>query len=426
MKTNKKKKILITVGLITLFLLIIGGIFINKIFNRVTNSPIISSSDRNEKWRKDIEFLKYQLPKKHKNLFFYKSKEEFNEEMDSLLKNISTYTDEEIKGELVRLTVSINDSHTRVGLVNNTIYPLKFFEFEEGIYLLDGSVEYKDYWGNKLIAINGHEVEEAKEMLKPYISKDNDAIFKDEFSAALSNFNLLTFSGLADSEEITYTFANGDVDIKTISNEDLKDILLISDYNGTNTLPLSKQNKSDMYWFKYIEDKNIVYVKYNLCMNMDGYSFKDFTKDVFDVIDKNNPEKLIIDLRDNSGGNSMIFNSFLKAIKERNNINKEGKLYAIIGRSTFSSAILNAMDLKNGTNTILVGEATGGKPNHFGEVKQIHLSNTNIDVYYSSNYFKTTSEEVDSIYPDKKAMLKASSFFKGKDDFIEAIINESF
>lgn len=265
-----------------------------------------------------------------------------------------------------------------------------------------------------MIAINGYEVEEVKEMLKPYIAKDNNAIFKDEFSAALSNFNLLNFSGLADSEEITYTFANGDVDIKTISNEDVKDILLISDYNGTDTLPLSKQNKSDMYWFKYIEDKNIVYVKYNLCMNMDEYSFKDFTKDVFDVIDKNNPEKLIIDLRDNSGGNSMIFNSFLKAIKERNDINKEGKLYAIIGRSTFSSAILNAMDLKNGTNTTLVGEATGGKPNHFGEVKQIHLSNTNIDVYYSSNYFKTTSEEVDSIYPDKKLMLKASSFLKEK------------
>ncbi|WP_291653302.1 hypothetical protein [Clostridium sp.] len=70
MKTNKKKKILITVVSITISLLIIGGIFINKIFNRVTNSPIISSSDRNEKWIKDIEFLKYQLPKKHKNLFF--------------------------------------------------------------------------------------------------------------------------------------------------------------------------------------------------------------------------------------------------------------------------------------------------------------------------------------------------------------------
>ncbi len=346
--------------------------------------------------------------------------------MDSLLKNIPTYTDEEIKGELVRLIVSINDSHTRVGLANNTIYPLKFFEFKEGIYLIDGSLEYKDYWGNKLIAINGYEVEKVKEMLKPYIAKDNNAIFKDEFSEALSNFNLLTFSGLADSEEIVYTFANGDVAIKAISNEGLKDILLISDYNGTDTLPLSKQNKSDMYWFKYIEDKNIVYVKYNLCMNMDGYSFKDFTKDVFYVVDKNNPEKLIIDLRDNGGGNSMIFNTFFKAIKERDAINKEGKLYAIIGRATFSSAILNAMDLRSSTNAILVGEATGGQPNHFGEVKQIHLSNTNIDVYYSSNYFKTTSEEVDSIYPDKKVMLKASSFFEGKDDFIEAIINESF
>ncbi|WP_291653300.1 hypothetical protein [Clostridium sp.] len=230
--------------------------------------------------------------------------------MDSLLKNISIYTDEEIKGELVRLIVSINDSHTSVGLVNNTIYPLKFFEFEEGIYLIDGSLEYKDYWGNKLIAINGHEVEEAKEMLKPYIAKDNNAIFKDEFSAALSNFNLLTFSGLADSDEITYTFTNGDVVIKAISNEELKDILLISDYNGTDTLPLSKQNKSDMYWFKYIEDKNIVYVKYNLCMNIDGYSFKDFTKEVFEGVDKNNPEKLIIDLRDNSGYWFLCFHFF--------------------------------------------------------------------------------------------------------------------
>ena len=176
MKNNKNKKVLIIFGIIIILVLIVGGVVINKIFNRVTNSPVISSNDRNEKWTKDIEFLKDKLPKKHKNLFFYKSEEEFNEEIDSILKNISNYSDEEIKGELVKIITSINDSHTRVGFDNPKFYPLKFFEFEEGIYLIDGEINYKDYWGEKLISINGYEIEEVKEMIKPYIARDNTAI----------------------------------------------------------------------------------------------------------------------------------------------------------------------------------------------------------------------------------------------------------
>lgn len=417
------KKILIIFGIVIILLGSIVGIFINKIFNRVTNSPIISSDSRDKRWTKDIEFLKDELPKKHKNLFFYKTKEEFNEDMNSLLNNISNYADEEIKGELTKIIVSINDSHTSIRFDNTKLYPVSFFEFEDGVYLIDGELKYKDYWGNKLIAINGYTVEEAREIIKPYIAKDNEATFRNEFSRALKNFDILTFSGLIDSEEITYTFTNSEITVKPLSYEDINSTQFISQSNLINYFPISNHNAYDLYWFNYMQEENIVYVKYNLCRNMKEYSFKDFTKDVFEVVDKNNPDKLIIDLRDNGGGNSMIFNSFLEAIKERNDINKEGKIYVIIGRETFSSAILNSMELRNETNSILVGEATSGQPNHFGEVKEIHLSNTNINVYYSSNYFKTTNEEVDSIYPDEEVILKSSSFFEGKDDFLESIIN---
>ena len=54
MKNNKKKKILIILGIIVILMLIVGGVVINKIFNRVTSSARISSSNRNEKWIKDI------------------------------------------------------------------------------------------------------------------------------------------------------------------------------------------------------------------------------------------------------------------------------------------------------------------------------------------------------------------------------------
>lgn len=423
MKNNKKKKILIIfVGVIVL-LGIIVMIFINKIFNRVTYSPTISSNSRNEKWIEDIEFLKKELPKKHKNLFFYKSKEEFNEDMDRLVKNISNYTDQEIKGEIVRIIVSINDSHTSVSFNYSKVYPVKFFEFEDGIYLIDGSLKYKDYWGKKLLAINGYTVEEGKEMLRPYIAKDNESMIKNEFTKAIKSFNLLAFSGITDSEEITYTFTDGQITVKPLSYKEINNTQFISECYLIDDFPISQQKAHDKYWFEYMKNENVVYIKYNACSNMERYSFKEFTQEVFKEVDKNNPDKLIIDLRDNGGGNSMIFNSFFKAIKERKDINKEGRIYVIIGRKTFSSAVLNTMKLRNKTNAILVGEATAGQPNSFGEVKEIYLSNTNTHVYYSSSYFKTTNEVIDSIYPDKEIILKSSSFFEGKDDFLEDIIH---
>ena len=155
---------------------------------------------------------------------------------------------------------------------------------------------------------------------------------------------------------------------------------------------------------------------------MKDYSFSEFTKDVFNTVDSKKPKAMVVDLRDNGGGNSMIFNPFISEIKKRSALNNKDSLYVIIGRRTFSSAILNAMDLKQKTNATLIGEATGGRPNHFGEVKVLHLSNVDLDIQYSSNYFKTTDEDTDSLYPDVETPLKAASYFKGQDDCLNYIL----
>ncbi|OSA90815.1 UNVERIFIED_ORG: peptidase S41 [Clostridium botulinum] len=423
MKFNKKGKVIATIVLV---IAVVIGIFAFKIFHRVTNSPMIKSEDRNEKFIADIEFLKKELPKKHKNLFFSKSKEEFNDEIDSLINNVSRYSDEEINGELAKIIVSINDSHTNVDIMGSLAYPLSFFQFGDDIYLVDGDSEYKEYWGKKLVSINGYSIENLKEKLEPFISKDNEAISKNQFSVLLKCAEVLKLSGIVKEDNATFTFeglSNANVMIKPVTMEEYMNIrTLSSDEEFKNRFPISKQNSNDNYWFKYIEEENTVYVKYNSCMEMKEYSFSDFTKDVFNVIDTKNATKLVVDLRDNGGGNSRIFEVFLDEIKKRENTNKVGNLYAIIGRRTFSSAVLNAMSLRNETNSTLIGEPTGGKPNHFGEVKTIHLSNVNIDVNYSSNYFKTSDEDTDSIYPDIEINLNAESFFNGQDDFLKYVI----
>ena len=49
---------------------------------------------------------------------------------------------------------------------------------------------------------------------------------------------------------------------------------------------------------------------------------------------------------------------------------------------------------------IFVGEETGGKPNHFGEVRSFKLPNSGLEVSYSTKYFKKSDKYINSFTPD--------------------------
>ncbi len=123
-------------------------------------------------------------------------------------------------------------------------------------------------------------------------------------------------------------------------------------------LPLYRKNSHKYYWFEYIEDFKTVYFKYNACRQMEDKSVFDFGEQVINFIKENQVEKVVIDLRNNSGGNSTFLEPFIDEIKILKEINREGKLFVIVGRETFSSALLNVFYLKENTNAIFLGEPT--------------------------------------------------------------------
>jgi len=58
------------------------------------------------------------------------------------------------------------------------------------------------------------------------------------------------------------------------------------------------------YWFEYLPDSKTLYFNYRRCEDMKDQPFVEFNRRLFSFIDSHKVERLIIDLRDNSGGNS--------------------------------------------------------------------------------------------------------------------------
>ena len=149
--------------------------------------------------------------------------------------------------------------------------------------------------------------------------------------------------------------------------------------------------------------------------------FNVFEKKLIKIVEENKIDKFIFDLRFNTGGNSSTGTELIKKIsKYKDNI---GKSFVIIGRNTFSSAILNAYDALEYLDAVSVGEATWGQPNSYGEIKYLILPNSGISVSYSTKFFRETDQKVNSLIPEIPVKLSFDDYIEGKDPSLEAIKN---
>jgi len=91
----------------------------------------------------------------------------------------------------------------------------------------------------------------------------------------------------------------------------------------------------------------MLYVQFNICENQEGKETMDeFTKKLEKFASTNNFERFVVDIRNNDGGNR-VWSNFVKFICDNDKINKQGKLFVLIGRRTFSSAVLFAKPTSN-------------------------------------------------------------------------------
>jgi C-terminal processing protease CtpA/Prc len=108
----------------------------------------------------------------------------------------------------------------------------------------------------------------------------------------------------------------------------------------------------------------------------------------------------IIDLRHNTGGNSAVIKPLIDGLKSFKKKSPDTWIYVVIGRKTYSSGLMAAIDITSALPATLIGEPTGGSPNSFGELQTKELPNSRLPISYSVKYFKLTDGASKTIEPD--------------------------
>jgi hypothetical protein len=390
-----------------------------------------ATSTRTAQWRQDISLYARELPARHIDLFFRLSKATFEKEVKALEVNVPNLTDNDITIALMKLTAKIGDAHTRVYPSEAPFarYPFRVDIFSDGWYVIAATPEHKDIVGTRLVKVGEVDVEKAALKVSEVIAAENELWVKANLPEYLVMYEVLRAQGLQPHEAYgSFTFADAQgkcrvVNLKPVPAAERSNVKLLALLDEIH-LPLYQQRTQEAYWYEAVPESKTLFLAYNECRNMRDKPFEALVKELFEVVDKNQVERLVVDLRRNRGGDSSIMRPLLEGLQRRPQLTEKGRLFALLRRHTFSSGFLNAWELKTRCNAIWVGEPSSQRPHTHGELQSFVLPNSKLRVYYSTKRFEFAT---DKTLPFMAVDIAVEGTFKdyvaGRDAVLQAAIN---
>lgn len=402
-------------------------------FKRLASIDDASRLSRVEGWRYDLAFLTRELKRLHYTLRRLPSHPEIDAAVKRLHDEIPKLTDHQIEVGLMKIMRLAGDGHTKILPLylrreGKRAVPVQFYLFADGLYITAAAPELSDLAGAQVLRVGDRSPEETLAALDPVISRDNEMWPKLIGPSLLAHPQVLAGLGLLSApDELPLRIRDA-----TGVERDIR--LAVSGYDPAQEWasarpksmppPLYLKNRESAYWFEHLPETKTVYFQYNAVRNDPQEPFQKFCERLFQFIDRGDVEKLIIDMRWNSGGNNFLNQPLVEGLIRSARINQRGRLFVIVGRQTFSAAMCGATQIDRYTQAIFVGEPTGSSPNFVGESVTVQLPWSKLVGSISDLYWQN-STAMDSrpwIAPEIYAPPTFAALRANRDPALEAIL----
>jgi putative intracellular protease/amidase/ketosteroid isomerase-like protein/tetratricopeptide (TPR) repeat protein len=403
-------------------------------FKKIIGTPP-DGLTREERWRYDLDHLVRRMEKVHYKLYAKVSREAFQQAVQHLKSRVATLKDEELAVGIQQILAMVGDGHTSLmwrprndGPLSR--YPVEFYLYKEGLYVRSAAAEYSDIAGAKVVKIGNAGTEEALAAVEPLCSRDNAMGVKLESPIFLTNPAALTYLKIADDmthvalvvEKLGGERVTVDLQPKPTNRRSMK-AFVKANRNASAAEPISFKKNDDNFWFEYLPERKLVYFQFNAVLNGRDETLEKFCTRLFEFINANPVENLIIDMRNNGGGNNTLNRPLVHGLIRCDKVNRPGHLFVLAGRRTFSAAMNCSVDIERNTNAIFVGEPTGSSPNFVGETTILQLPCSGLRLSCSSLYWQS-STAIDRrtwIPPELVAEPSIEAFAANRDPGLEAV-----
>ena len=370
----------------------------------------------------------------HPNPFWRQSETEFDASLTAAPELLAQLSDSDATAEVMRLTAGL-DGHSGVYLSDAWfhLYDIHLYDFDGTFGIITSAVP--TLVGATVLSIGGMPIADAAAAVAPYSPYDNPWTIRLVVPTLLTTPEVLHAAGVTKNVDAPhYVVRLVDGTERTVEPAQLSwDEFTENDPRPIGLTKIASipglARVDEPFWTTVFdtgpEGGKTLYLQYNEVVAASGStSIDELADEIAATLDTGNITRLVIDVRYNPGGDDSAYAPLLQVLTTNSALARPGSLVVLIGRQTFSAAVLLATELDKQTDAVFLGEPTGSSPNLYANPRTLRLPNSGIVVNVSSNYFEVggPDDERDAIEPDIAVTVSLDDFLAGRDPVLDAAL----
>ena len=393
-------------------------------------------------WAGDVAVIARELPARHPDAFFRMPRARWDSATAATARRLPSLTRPEALVALLELVALVNDGHTAINpffdrAAGVRYYPIELYRFEDGLFVRSASPTHAALAGARVLRVGRVSADSALAAVARVIPHENEWWLRGWGGQYLGLAEVL--EGLAlvdDAERLPLVIErNGRRETVVVSpagqlSPSGHNPMAAIDRSGWAVMraagdpPLWLRNPGRPYWSEYLPAERTLYVSYRAVVSMDQPSNQAFWRGVFALADSVPVDRLVLDIRENIGGNSFYNREVVRGIVARPALDRPDRLFVITGARTFSAAMNLARDLEHWTNATFVGEPTGNAGYFFGDHVQVPLPASGLTLNVSTLTWPPYDprDRRDFLAPAVYAPLTSAEFRANADPAMRAIL----
>lgn len=372
-------------------------------------------------WRADLAALARDLPLKHANAFAFLPRARFEAKVADLDRRIPAMNGDQIFVALAQLINAIGDGHT--GIVappDRENLPIALTAFGADLRVTAAGPGLDRMIGARVLRIGDMPTRRAH-ALALTLTPTQELPELREGRVAFYLARGLTLHGLGIAPQRSRAvFTLGD-DAGAVFTQEVRGLGSIAEVAMKSARAeggLRAERPDDPFWCKALADGKTLYCAWRGYQDLHAKA-----RAMWTLIETTRPKRLVIDLRDNGGGDNTVGDAELvQPIRARADLNRKGRLYVLVGPLTFSAAMNNAAQFQDQTNAVLAGQTIGERPNSYQEPRQFRLPNSHLIVRASTRYYAFRKTGENAVRPRREIIPTWRDVKAGRDPVLDWVI----